>query len=413
MIKTAIMGYGTIGSGVAEVLEQNKDVIAKQAGQEVELKYVLDLREFPDSPVADKIVHDFKVIEQDEEVQIVVEAMGGLNPAYPFVKACLLAGKHVATSNKALVAAYGTELLAVAREKGVNFLFEASVGGGIPIIRPMYRCLMGERIEEITGILNGTTNFILTKMDKEGESFENALKEAQNLGYAERNPEADVEGHDTCRKIAILTAMATGREVDYEDIYTEGITRITDIDFKYAEKMGTSVKLFGTSRIKDGKVNAFVAPVMIQKNNPLYSVNDVFNGIMVKGNMLGVSMFYGSGAGKLPTASAVVADIIEAAQNLDHNLAIGWSGEKQAIESMDQARFRYFVRVAGSYRNKEQDVKRAFGKVEVVELYGMDEFAVLTSEMSEGEFKAAATAYDSAEQARSDYGIKQMIRAML
>ena len=413
MIKTAIMGYGTIGSGVAEVLEQNKDVIAKQAGQEVELKYVLDLREFPDSPVADKIVHDFKVIEQDEEVQIVVEAMGGLNPAYPFVKACLLAGKHVATSNKALVAAYGTELLAIAREKGVNFLFEASVGGGIPIIRPMYRCLMGERIEEITGILNGTTNFILTKMDKEGESFENALKEAQNLGYAERNPEADVDGHDTCRKIAILTAMATGREVDYEDIYTEGITRITDIDFKYAEKMGTSVKLFGTSRIKDGKVNAFVAPVMIQKNNPLYSVNDVFNGIMVKGNMLGVSMFYGSGAGKLPTASAVVADIIEAAQNLDHNLNIGWSGEKQAIESMDQARFRYFVRVAGSYRNKEQDVKRAFGKVEVVELYGMDEFAVLTSEMSEGEFKAAATAYDSAEQARSDYGIKQMIRAML
>ena len=413
MIKTAIMGYGTIGSGVAEVLEQNKDVIAKQVGQEVELKYVLDLREFPDSPVADRIVHDFKVIEQDEEVRIVVEAMGGLNPAYPFVKACLLAGKHVATSNKALVAAYGTELLAIAREKGVNFLFEASVGGGIPIIRPMYRCLMGERIEEITGILNGTTNFILTNMDKEGESFENALKEAQNLGYAERNPEADVEGHDTCRKIAILTAMATGREVDYEDIYTEGITRITDIDFKYAEKMGTSIKLFGTSRIKDGKVNAFVAPVMIQKNNPLYSVNDVFNGIMVKGNMLGVSMFYGSGAGKLPTASAVVADIIEAAQNLDHNLAIGWSGEKQAIESMDQARFRYFVRVAGSCRNKEQDVKRAFGKVEVVELYGMDEFAVLTSEMSEGEFRAAATAYDSAEQARSEYGIKQMIRAML
>lgn len=413
MIKIAIMGYGTIGSGVAEVLEQNRDVIAKQAGQEVELKYVLDLREFPDSPVADRIVHDFKVIEQDEEINIVVETMGGLNPAYPFVKACLLAGKHVATSNKALVAAYGTELLAVAREKGVNFLFEASVGGGIPIIRPLYRCLMGERIEEITGILNGTTNFILTKMDKEGESFENALKEAQNLGYAERNPEADVEGHDTCRKIAILTAMATGREVNFEDIYTEGITRITDIDFKYAEKMGTSVKLFGSSRMAGGKVNAFVAPVMIQKNNPLYSVNDVFNGIMVKGNMLGTSMFYGSGAGKLPTASAVVADIIEAAQNLERSLAVGWSSEKQAIESMDLARFRYFVRVAGSYRNKEEDIKRIFGKVEVVELYGMDEFAVLTAEMSEGEFKAAAVAYDSAEQARSDYGIKQMIRVMI
>lgn len=413
MIKAAIMGYGTIGSGVAEVLVQNRDVIALQAGQEVELKYVLDLRDYPDSPVADKIVHDFHVIEQDREVKIVVETMGGLNPAYPFVKACLLAGKHVATSNKALVAAHGTELLAIAREKGVNFLFEASVGGGIPIIRPMYRCLMGERIEEITGILNGTTNFILTKMDKEGEAFEAALKEAQNLGYAERNPEADVEGHDACRKIAILTAMATGKEVDFQDIHTEGITQITDIDFKYAEKMGTSVKLLGSSRIKDGKVYAFVAPVMIEKSHPLYSVSDVFNGIMVKGNMLGVSMFYGSGAGKLPTASAVVADIIEAARNLDRNLPIGWSGEKQAIESMAQAKFRYFLRVAGSCRNKAEDIKRAFGKVEVVELYGMDEFAVLTPEMSEGEFIAAAASYDSGEQARSEYGIKQMIRAML
>lgn len=413
MIKAAIMGYGTIGSGVAEVLVQNRDVIALQAGQEVELKYVLDLRDYPDSPVADKIVHDFHVIEQDREVKIVVETMGGLNPAYPFVKACLLAGKHVATSNKALVAAHGTELLAIAREKGVNFLFEASVGGGIPIIRPMYRCLMGERIEEITGILNGTTNFILTKMDKEGEAFEAALKEAQNLGYAERNPEADVEGHDACRKIAILTAMATGKEVDFQDIHTEGITQITDIDFKYAEKMGTSVKLLGSSRIKDGKVYAFVAPVMIEKSHPLYSVSDVFNGIMVKGNMLGASMFYGSGAGKLPTASAVVADIIEAARNLDRNLPIGWSGEKQAIESMAQAKFRYFLRVAGSCRNKAEDIKRAFGKVEVVELYGMDEFAVLTTEMSEGEFIAAAASYDSGEQARSEYGIKQMIRAML
>jgi len=413
MIKTAVLGYGTIGSGVVEILEKNRDVIAKQAGQEVGLKYVLDLRDFPDSPVADKIVHDFRIIEEDREVKIVVETMGGLNPAYPFVKACLLAGKHVVTSNKALVAAYGTELLTIAREKQVNFFFEASVGGGIPIIRPFYRCLMGERIEEITGILNGTTNFILTKMDREGETFENALKEAQNLGYAERNPEADVEGHDTCRKLAILTAMATGREVNYEDIYTEGITRITDIDFKYAEKMGTSVKLLGTSRVKNGKVTAFVAPVMIQKNHPLYSVSDVFNGIMVRGNMLGVSMFYGSGAGKLPTASAVVADIIEAVQNLKQNVAMGWSSEKQPIEPMDKARFCYFVRVAGSYRNKEQDIKQAFGDAEVIELYGLDEFAVLTSEMSEEELKAAAIAYDRKEQGRSDFGIKQIIRAVL
>lgn len=413
MIKTAVMGYGTIGSGVAEILEGNRDVIARQAGQEIELKYVLDLREFPESPIADKVIHDFKMIEEDPEIQIVVETMGGLNPAYPFVKACLMAGKHVVTSNKALVAAHGTELLAIARKKKVNFFFEASVGGGIPIIRPLYRCLMGERIEEITGILNGTTNYILTKMDKEGDTFENALREAQNLGYAERNPEADVEGHDTCRKIAILTAMAAGKEVDYQDIYTEGITKITDIDFKYAEKMGVSIKLFGTSRIRDGKVNAYVAPVMINSSHPLYGVSDVFNGIMVRGNMLGISMFYGSGAGKLPTASAVIADIIEAAQNLKKNVPMGWGDEKQAIEPMEKARFRYFVRFAGSYRNKEQEIKRIFGQTEVIELYGMDEFAVLTSEMEEGAFRQAAAAYDALAESRSDFGIKQTIRAMI
>ena len=413
MIGTAVMGYGTIGSGVTEILAENRDVIAAQAGQEIELKYVLDLREFPDSPIADKVIHDFKIIEEDPEVQIVVETMGGLNPAYPFVKACLMAGKHVVTSNKALVAAHGTELLAIARKKKVNFFFEASVGGGIPIIRPLYHCLMGERIEEITGILNGTTNYILTKMDKEGDTFENALREAQNLGYAERNPEADVEGYDTCRKIAILTAMASGKEVDYQDIYTEGITKITDIDFKYAEKMGVSVKLFGTSRIRDGKVNAYVAPVMINSSHPLYGVSDVFNGIMVRGNMLGVSMFYGSGAGKLPTASAVIADIIEAAQNLKKNVPMGWGDGKQAIEPMEHVRFRYFVRFAGSFRNKEQEIKRLFGHTEVIELYGMDEFAILTAEMEEGAFRQAAAAYDALAEARSDFGIKQTIRAMI
>ena len=413
MMKVAVMGYGTIGSGVAEILDRNADVIEKQAGEPVELKYVLDLREFPDSPVADKIIHDFKVIENDKEVGLVVEAMGGLKPAYDFVKACLLSGKHVVTSNKALVAAYGTELLEIAREKQLNFFFEASVGGGIPIIRPLYRCLMGERIEEIAGILNGTTNYILTKMDKEGESFEQALKTAQELGYAERNPEADVEGYDTCRKIAILTSMATGKEVNYEDIYTEGITKITDVDFKYAEKMGTSVKLLGTSRMKDGRVNAFVAPVMIARENPLYSVNDVYNGIMVKGNMLGVSMFYGSGAGKLPTASAVIADIIEAVQNQSQNVPMGWSGQKQAIEPMEEASFRYFVRIAGSLKNKEERVREAFGNVETMELSGLDEFAVLTDLMKEGVFKKAAAAFDIKEQEGSEFGIKQIIRAVL
>ena len=413
MIKTAVMGYGTIGSGVTEILAENRDVIAAQAGQEIELKYVLDLREFPDSPIADKVIHEFKLIEEDPEIHIVVETMGGLNPAYPFVKACLMAGKHVVTSNKALVAAHGTELLAIARKKKVNFFFEASVGGGIPIIRPLYHCLMGERIEEITGILNGTTNYILTKMDKEGDTFENALREAQNLGYAERNPEADVEGYDTCRKIAILTAMAAGKEVDYQDIYTEGITKITDVDFKYAEKMGISIKLFGTSRIRDGKVSAYVAPVMINSSHPLYGVRDVFNGIMVRGNMLGVSMFYGSGAGKLPTASAVIADIIEAAQNLKKNVPMGWGDEKQTIEPMENMRFRYFVRLAGSFRNKEQDIRRIFGHTEVIELYGMDEFAVLTPEMEEGAFRQAVAAYDALAEAHSDFGIKQTIRAMM
>ena len=413
MIQVAVMGYGTIGSGVVEVLETNKDKITEKTGKEIAVKYILDLREFPGDPHEAQIVHDFEIIEKDEDVEIVVEAMGGVNPAYKFAKACLLAGKHVVTSNKALVAAHGTELLAIAREKNLNFLFEASVGGGIPLLRPLTQSLAGEKIEEISGILNGTTNYILTKMAREGQTFEEALKKAQELGYAERNPEADVEGYDTCRKIAILTSMATGKTVNYEDIYTEGITKITDIDFKYAEKMGTSIKLFGTSRIKDGKVSAYVAPVMISKNNPLYSVNDVFNGIVVKGNMLGTSMFYGSGAGKLPTASAVVADIIEAVQNIDKNVPLGWTDEKQEILPMDQTKFRYFIRVAGSYRNKEQELNEYFGKAEVIELYGMDEFAILTKEMTEGELKAAASAFDTKAQSRSEYGIKQMIRAVL
>ena len=414
MIKAAVKGYGTIGSGVVEVLTENRDQVAKAAGQEIEVKYILDLRDFPDSPVADKIVHDFKQIEEDEEIRLVVETMGGLNPAYPFVKACLMAGKHVATSNKALVAAYGTELLEIARKHHVNFFFEASVGGGIPVIRPLYRCLKGEKIQEITGILNGTTNYILTKMEREGASFETVLREAQNLGYAERNPEADVEGHDTCRKIAILTAMATGRQVNFEEIYTEGITKITDCDFKYAQKMGTSIKLFGTSRIgEDGRVSAYVAPVMVGKNHPLYPVSDVFNGILVKGNMVGDTMFYGSGAGKLPTASAVVADLIEAAQNLDQNVEMGWGEEKQEILPMEQTSFRYFLRLAGSHRNKEQDVEKCFGQTEVIELYGMDEFGILTETMTEGEFKEACSRYEGLEKEKGEYGIKQTIRALV
>ncbi|MDD3254079.1 MAG: homoserine dehydrogenase [Lachnospiraceae bacterium] len=411
MIQAAIMGYGTIGSGVAEILEQNQAEITRAAGQNVALKYVLDLRDFPGTPIADKIVHEFKVIEEDPDVQIVVETMGGLNPSYPFVKASLEAGKHVVTSNKALVAAHGTELLAIAKKKGVNFFFEASVGGGIPIIRPLYRCLKGEKIEEITGILNGTTNYILTKMDKEGETFEHALKEAQELGYAERNPEADVEGQDTCRKIAILTAMATGKEVNYEDIYTEGITKITDVDFKYAEKLGTSVKLFGSSRIQGDEVHAFVAPVMIGRDHPLYMVSDVFNGILVKGNMLGTTMYYGSGAGKLPTASAVIADIIEAAQNEKQNVPMGWTDERLEIAEMETSAHRYFVRIAGTAAEKLAEVTTLFGEVTVVELDGLDEFAVLTGKLTEAAFQDMAAKLDQGYQAAGEDGIRQMIRA--
>lgn len=404
MKNVAVMGYGTIGSGVVEILERNKQVIAERVGEEVNVKYVLDLREFPGSAVENKIVHDFSVIENDPEVDMVIEAMGGLNPAYPFVKSSLLAGKHVATSNKALVAAYGTELLRIAREQGVNFFFEASVGGGIPIIRPLYTSLAGEKIEEITGILNGTTNYILTKMDREGETFENALKEAQALGYAERNPEADVEGHDTCRKIAILTAMATGCEVNYEHIYTEGITRITDVDFRYADSMNISIKLFGSSRMKEGKAYAFVAPVMIGKNHPLYAVSDVFNGILVKGNMLGDAMFYGSGAGKLPTASAVIADIIEALKKEKGHEAMGWDEKTLSIAPVEELSFRYFVRIKGNASERRAEIEAAFGEAELIELEHMDEFAVLTQTMTEEEY---------GKKAEKLTGIRQRIRAEL
>ena len=396
MIKTAVMGYGTIGSGVAEILDQNKAEVAKSAGQEVELKYVLDLRDFPDSPVADKIIHDFKIIEEDPEVQVVVETMGGLNPAYPFVKACLLAGKHVVTSNKALVAAYGTELLAIAKEKQVNFFFEASVGGGIPIIRPLYRCLMGERIEEITGILNGTTNYILTNMTYGGANFDDALKDAQEKGYAERNPEADVEGHDACRKIAILTSLVSGQRVDFEDIYTEGITKVTAEDIKYADKLGRVIKLLAMSKKEaDGKYYAMVAPFLIDAANPLYNVNGVFNAIFVEGNMLGDSMFYGSGAGKLPTASAVAADVVDACKNLNENLGFYWSDEKLVLGDTKDDKRRFLVRVKGDAQADAAAMKALFGPVDLVDAGVEGEFGFVTGSLSEAEYAERAAKTDA------------------
>lgn len=389
-MKAAIMGYGTIGSGVYEVLDKNCKSVEKKAGEPIEVKYILDLREFPGSPVEKLVIHDVEQIVNDPEIGIVVETMGGTKPAYEFVRRCLLAGKHVVTSNKALVAANGTELIRIAAEKNISFLFEASVGGGIPIIRPLVESLGGEEILEISGILNGTTNYILTKMNEEGWSFEEALKRAQELGYAERNPETDIEGYDTCRKIAILTAVATGKEVNYEEIPTQGITKITSMDSSYAAHMGAAIKLFGTSVNKDGKIYLEVAPVLVDAKDPLYAVTDVFNGILVVGNMLGASMFYGSGAGKLPTASAVVGDMISAVRFGDEPEKIGWSSEKLEVHPAAELSRKYFARFEGSERAKKEAVAAAFGDVKFVTLEGTDEFAVLTGEMTGEEFDSAA-----------------------
>lgn len=394
MINIAVMGYGTIGSGVVKVIDVNGESIAKKLGEELNVKYVLDLRDFPDDPVNSKVVHDVDVILNDPEVKIVVETMGGVKPAYDFVKRALLAGKSVATSNKELVAKHGTELLQIAEEKNINFLFEASVGGGIPIIRPLNQCLTADVIEEITGILNGTTNYILTRMAREGADFEDVLKEAQANGYAERNPAADVEGYDACRKIAILSSIAYGSQVDYEDIHTEGITNITSVDFKYASRLGYSIKLFGTSKRKDGKFFALVAPVMINENHALYAVNDVFNGILVKGNVVDQVMFYGRGAGSLPTASAVVADVIEAAQNLNRNIMKPWSSSKLELSDISEDTKKFFVRVEGSKAVKKSSVEAVFGEVSYIEIEGLDEFAFITPVMSEAEYSDKAAKLD-------------------
>ena len=384
------MGYGTIGSGVAKVVETNAASIAAKVGEPLEVKYVLDLREFPGDPIQEKVVHDVDVIMNDPEVAIVVETMGGVEPACTFVKKALCAGKSVTTSNKALVAKKGTELLELAKEHHVSFLFEASVGGGIPIIRPLNQCLTADEIEEITGILNGTTNYMLTKMDKEGMTFDAVLKEAQDKGYAEKDPTADIEGFDACRKISILSSLAYGCQVDFEDVYTEGITKITDVDFNYARKMGTSIKLFGTSKRAGEKFYAMVAPMMIGPEHPLYAVNDVFNGILVEGNMVDKLMFYGRGAGSLPTASAVVADVIEMAKNPGRTLVTSWSTRKLPLADKGSWERKFFVRVSGKKADRQAEVEKLFGAVEYVELPGMDEFAFVTPVMSEAEYEKKA-----------------------
>ena len=382
-MEIAVLGYGTVGSGVVEVLETNQKSIAKRAGQDIHVKYVLDLRDFFGNPIQERIVHDYATILNDDSIEIVVEVMGGTNPAYTFVKQALEAGKSVATSNKELVAKHGAELLEVARAHQVNFMFEASVGGGIPIIRPLMSSLTADEITEITGILNGTTNYMLTKMDEEGADYADVLKDAQDKGYAERNPEADVEGYDACRKIAILTSLACGQQVDFEDIYTEGITKITDTDFKYARVLGTSIKLFGTSKLDGDKVYAMVSPMMIGKNHPLYSVRDVFNAVFVNGNMLGDAMFYGRGAGKLPTASAVVADVVEEVRHIHEHIKVEWKPEKRELSDMKEISHRFFVRVKNDV--EQAAVEEAFGKVDFVQAVD-GEYGFVTQFMQEKVF---------------------------
>ena len=387
MIKAAIFGYGTVGSGVYEVLTRNSAMIQGKLGDRIEVKYVLDLREFPGDPVQDVLVHDVNTILDDEEVSIICETMGGEKLAYDFTRRALELGKSVCTSNKELVEKHGAELLKIAQEHHCSYLFEASVGGGIPIIRPLCTSLAQEHIESITGILNGTTNYILSKMENEGADFETVLKRAQEKGYAERNPEADVCGYDAGRKIAILTSLAYGKNVDFADLYVEGITQITRMDFAYAKKLGTTIKLFAKSQCIDGKYYAMVAPFMVTADNPLYAVRNVFNAILVHGNMVGDTMYYGKGAGKLATASAVVADVIDCAKHLGKHVQVIWEEDKLEISPMDDFTRRFFVRVKGTDRAQ---ITENFGEVEFIDSVAEEETGFITSEMTEKAYEECA-----------------------
>lgn len=387
MVNVAVLGYGTIGSGVVEVLQTNTEVIAQRAGEEIAVKYILDLRDFPGDPNADKIVHDYDIIDKDEDVQVVVECMGGVEPAYTFVKRALLNGRSVATSNKELVAKHGAELIAIAHEKNINFLFEASVGGGIPIIRPLVQCLTADVIEEVSGILNGTTNYMLTRMKEEGISFEEALKEAQEKGYAELHPEADVEGYDACRKIAILSSLMFSKNVDSEKVPTEGITKITAADFEYANATDHTIKLLGRSRaIDDNTAEVMVAPFLLSKEHPLAMVHGVFNAVFVTGNMLGDSMYYGRGAGKLPTASAVVSDVVDCARHQGKVIMCFWDKEEVKLADIGEAERSFFIRAkAGA----EDAVTAAFPGGRMVHLKDRKEdFGYFTQSMKEKDFQA-------------------------
>ncbi|MEG1614734.1 MAG: homoserine dehydrogenase [Oscillospiraceae bacterium] len=366
----AVMGYGTVGSGVVEVLTKNHDSIFKKSiPDEIKIKYILDLHYFAEDPNADKFVKDFNIILNDDEVKVVVETMGGVKPAFDFVLACLNKGKSVVTSNKELVATKGLELLDAARKNNANFLFEASVGGGIPIIRPISQCLAANEIEAITGILNGTTNFILAKMIKDKMSFEEALKLAQDNGYAEKDPTADIEGFDASRKICILSSLCFGKHVYPDAVHTEGITKVTLEDIAYAQSFNSVIKLIATSKMLDnGKISALVSPALVNNSSQLAGVDDVFNAVLIKGDATGDVVFYGKGAGKLPTASAVVADVIDCSNHLERRKDFGWGGfeEDYVIDYLDRE-LALYVRANAENASKDiETLREAFGKITVL-----------------------------------------------
>ena len=392
MVGFAVMGHGVVGSGVVEVFYNNHDSIVSRAGTDVDLKYILDIRDFPNLPYSDKFTKNFEDILNDPEVEVVAEVMGGLKPAYDFTKRLLLAGKSVVTSNKELVAAKGAELLKIAKEKNVNYLFEASVGGGIPIIRPINQCLAANNIDEILGILNGTTNFIMTKMIKESMSFDDALALAQQLGYAEKDPTADVDGHDACRKICILASIAFGKHVYPAQVHTEGISKITLMDVAYAADYNSVIKLIGKVAMKQsGKLYCLVAPMLVSKESQLSSVDDVFNAIMVRGNATGDVMFYGKGAGKLPTASAVMADIIDCFKHIKARKNVFWEdGDPDYVDDYDLGEVSLYIRgKAADTERAKKDIETAFGKVKYLSCKDAPEhdIAFVTEKKVERELK--------------------------
>lgn len=407
MINIGILGYGIVGSGVAEVIKRNNASISSRIGEDIRVKKILDIRDFKDSPDQEKLTKNSDEIFNDSTISIVVETIGGAKIAYEFTKLALSKGKNVVTSNKELVATHGPELLKLAKENNVNYLFEASVGGGIPIIRPLNQCLAANELNGVIGILNGTTNYILTQMRKEGKSFEQALKGAQVSGYAEADPTADIEGHDSCRKIAILSSIAFNEYVDYKEIHTEGITKISLIDMKYAEAMNSVIKLIAVSKKIGNKIFARVSPAIVNKSNQLSNVEDVFNAIVVKGNAIGEAMFYGRGAGKLPTASAVVADIIDIAKHSDSFSGSLWEvKEKSNMVDFMNSENKNFIRLKINDLNEAKKlIGTIFEKVTYVKaIEELDnEIAFITKNVSERVF------IELLEKLKADNSVEEVI----